>query len=78
MLENWIVIDDTTKKSYAFVIPNKDGLDSDFTKYQVTVAEVETISKTTFPVPDSKTIKNAVIVPDLKTIAADKKKQCKE
>lgn len=72
-----IVIDDVTKKSYAFLFPHKDGLESDFTKYQVTVADVEKISKTTFPVPDSKTVKNQTITADLKTIAADKKKQCK-
>ena len=73
-----IVIDDTTKKSYAFLFPHKDGLDSDFTKYQVTVADVEKASGITFPVPDNKTVKNSPIVADLKTLAADKKKQCKE
>jgi len=73
-----IVIDDVTKKSYAFMFPHKDGLSSDFTQYQVTVAEVEVASKITFPVPDSKTVKNPPLVADLKTIAADKKKQCKE
>jgi len=66
-----------TKKSYAFLFPHRDGLDSDFTKYQVTVAEVEVASKIVFPVPDSKTIKNPVPVTDLKTLADDKKKQCK-
>jgi DNA/RNA endonuclease G (NUC1) len=72
------VTDNTTKKTYAFLFPHRDGLDSDFTKYQVTVAEVEKASGTTFPVPDSKTSKNPVPEADLKTIAADKKKQCKE
>jgi len=73
-----IVTDNTTKKTYAFLFPHKDGLDSDFTKYQVTVADVEKASGITFPVPDSKTSKNPVPAADLKTIAADKKKQCKE
>jgi endonuclease G len=72
-----IVIDDTTKKSFAFLFPHRDGLDSDFTKYQVTVADVEKASGITFPVPDSKTTKNQVPVTDLKTLANDKKKQCK-
>lgn len=72
-----IVIDDTTKKSYAFLFPHKDGLDSDFTKYQVTVADIEKTSGITFPVPDSKTVKNSPLAVDLKTIADDKKKQCK-
>ena len=72
-----IVIDDTTKKSFAFLFPHKDGLDSDFTKYQVTVADVEKASGIKFLVPDTKTIKNQVPVTDLKTIANDKKKQCK-
>jgi endonuclease G len=73
-----IVIDDTTKKSYAFLFPNKVGIDSDFTKFQVTVSDVEKASGTTFPVPDAKNIKNPVIVADLATLAADKKKQCKQ
>jgi endonuclease G len=73
-----ILIDNTTKKSYAFLFPHKDGLDSDFTKYQVTVADIEKTSGITFPVPDAKNVKNPTIVADLKTIAADKKKQCKE
>jgi endonuclease G len=73
-----ILTDNTTKKTYAFLFPHKDGLDSDFTKYQVTVADVEKASGITFPVPDSKTAKNPVPAADLKTIAADKKKQCKE
>jgi len=73
-----IVIDNTTKRSYAFLMNNKDGLDSDFTKYQVTVADIEKATGTTFPVPDSKTIKNPLLPVDLKTLAEDKKKQCKE
>jgi len=72
-----IVIDDVTKKSYAFIIPNKEGIDADFTKYQVTVSAVEKASGITFPVPDDKNVKNTVIPADLKTIAEDKKKQCK-
>jgi endonuclease G len=71
-----VVIDNTTKKSYAFFFPHKDGLDSDFTKYQVTVADLEKASGITFPVPDSKTTKNPPLTPDLKTLADDKKKQC--
>jgi len=73
-----IVIDDTSKKSYAFLMSNTSGLDSDFTKYQVTVADVEKVTGSTFPVPDSKTVKNPLLPVDLKTLADDKKKQCKE
>jgi len=73
-----IVVDDVSKKSYAFIMNNTPGLDSDFTKYQVTVSDVEKATGVTFPVPDSKTVKNPLIVADLKTLAADKKKQCKE
>ena len=72
-----IVIDDTTKKSYAFIIPNQLGIDPDFTKFQVTVSDVEKASGTTFPVPDLKTVKNLILPVDLNTLATDKKKQCK-
>ena len=72
-----IVIDDVTKKSYAFIIPNKEGIDADFAKFQVSVSAVEKASGITFPVPDDKNAKNALVPVDLKTIADDKKKQCK-
>ena len=73
-----ILIDNTTKKSYAFLFPHKDGLSPDYSIYQVTVADVEKASGHTFPVPDAKTVKNTLVPVDLKTIAADKKKICKE
>lgn len=73
-----IVTDDTTKQSYAFLFPHKDGLDSNYTKYQVTIADVEKASGITFSIPDAKTVKNEVPDTDLKTLADDKKKQCKE
>jgi len=72
-----IVIDDTTKKSYAFLFPNQVGIDADFSKFQVTVADIEKATGSTFPVPDAKTVKNPILPIDLATLAADKKKQCK-
>jgi endonuclease G len=72
-----IVINDVTKKSYAFYFPHKDGLVSDFATYQVTVADIEKVTGLVFPVPDAKNIKNSVPATDLKTIADDKKKICK-
>jgi endonuclease G len=72
-----IVTDNVTKKSYAFLFPHKDGDDSDFTKYQVTVADVEKATGLTFSVPDAKNVKNPPITADLAKIAADKKAQCK-
>jgi hypothetical protein len=44
----------------------------------VTVADVEKASGITFSIPDAKTVKNKVPDTDLKTLADDKKKQCKE
>jgi endonuclease G len=73
-----IVIDNDTKKSYAFLFPHKDGLGSEYVLWQVTVADIEKASGLKFPVPDSKTVKNPLVPADLKTIAADKKKICKE
>lgn len=72
-----IVIDDVTKKSYAFLFPHKDGLSADFAPYQVTVADIEKATGETFPVPDSKTVKNPLVPVDLKSISAEKKNQCK-
>ena len=72
-----IVIDGTAKVSYAYLMPNKSDIDSDFNKYQVTVADVEKATGITFPVPDAKTSKVKPPVPDLKLYADDKKKVCK-
>ena len=72
-----ILIDNTSKKSIAFIMNNQNGIDSDFTKYQVTIADVEKASGYTFPVPDAKNVKNAILPVDLKGIADDKKNQCK-
>jgi endonuclease G len=72
-----IVIDDVTKKSYAFLFPHMNGTVSDFNQYQVTVADVEKATGLTFPVPDAKNLKNPPITADLGKIAADKKAQCK-
>ena len=73
-----ILIDNTSKKSYAFLFAHKDGLSPDYFPYQVTVADVEKASGYVFPVPDVKTVKNPLLAVDLKTIAADKKRICKE
>jgi endonuclease G len=73
-----ILIDNTTKKSYAFLFAHKDGLSPDYSPYQVTVADIEKASGYNFPIPDAKNVKNPLMAADLKTIAADKKKICKE
>jgi len=72
-----IIINNVTKKSYAFYFPHKDGLVSDFATYQVTVADIEKATGLLFPVPDAKNAKNTVPATDLKTIADDKKRICK-
>lgn len=72
-----ILVNNNTKQSLAFIMPNIPGTDQNFTLYQVTVADVEKASGYTFPVPDAKTAKNKVPPVDLKTITADKKNKCK-
>lgn len=72
-----IIIDNKTLHVYAYLMPNKNDVDSDYNKYQVTVEQVEKASGIVFPVPEDKTVKNKPLVPDLKTITDDKKKICK-
>jgi len=72
-----ILIDNNTKKSIAFMMPNQNGISPDFTKYQVTVADIEKASGYTFNVPDVKNVKNPIPPVDLKTVADDKKNQCR-
>jgi len=73
-----ILIDDTSKQSYAYLIPNKEGTDKDFGKYQVTVSEIEKVGGLTFPVPDKKDVKNKIEEPNLKKFSEEKKANCKE
>jgi len=73
-----ILIDNTTKTSYAFMMPHKDGLISNILHYQTTVNSIEILSGYKFPVPDTKTNKNQFPIILSKTYADDKKKQCKE
>lgn len=72
-----IVIDNKTLQSFAYLMPNKTDIDSDYNKYQVTVEQVEKATGIVFPVPDNKQAKNKPLVPDFKTITDDKKKVCK-
>jgi len=72
-----ILIDDTTKKSYAFIIKNSDGNDQDFSKYQTSVSKVEELTKLSFPVPDSKADVNKILPVDLKSYSDKKKSVCK-
>ena len=73
-----VVIDNDTKKSIAFIFPQREGLGSDVSAFQVTVADVEKAAGYSIPVPDMKTIKNPIPTSDFKKLTDDKKKQCKE
>ena len=58
-------------------MPHKNGLDSDFTKYQTTLFDIETVSGMIFPVPDDKMKINTVPTTDLRSYADKKKQICK-
>lgn len=72
-----IVTDNETKVSYAYIMPNKSDVKSDYDNYQTTVFEVERASGMLFNVPGDKDLKQAPPEPDLKTIMNDKKRICK-
>lgn len=69
-----ILVDNATKMSYSFLIPHKNGIDSDFTKHQTTIFDIETVSGISFPVSDDKMKVNTLPAIDLRSYA-DKKKQ---
>jgi endonuclease G len=74
-----IVIDDVTKQSLAFVMPNlTTNQGSDISPFQTTVAQIETATGVTFAVPDSKTVKNPIWAADTEKLSADKKATCKK
>jgi endonuclease G len=72
-----IVIDNNTKQSIAFIMPNLAGISADVPPFQVTVSDVEKITGLTFPVPDNKQVKNAIPAANFKKVTDDKKLVCK-
>ena len=71
-----IVIDDVTHKSYAFLFPHSANLGTDISSVQVTVADVERASGIVFPVPDNKTVKNALPQADFGGFTKAKQAAC--
>ena len=72
-----VVVDNNTKTSYAFLIPNREGLNTDIAPFQVSVADVEKATGYTIPVPDNKMLKNKLPATDLNAITVAKKAACK-
>lgn len=72
-----IIIDDVTKQSIAFVMPNlKTNQGDDIAPFQTTVSQIESATGVTFNVPGSKTVKNTIWPVDIDKLAADKKAAC--
>ena len=73
-----VVIDQSTKKSVAFIFPHKEGLDAtNLAPFQTTVAAVEKATGLVIPVPDDKNTKNALPPADLNAVTNAKKAACK-
>ena len=75
-----IVIDNTTGQVQAFLFPHREGQGTDLSVVLSTVAEIEKLSGTIFPLPPAadKNAKPAAVWPaDLKAVADAKKAQCK-
>ena len=68
-----IIIDDTIRVSLAFIFPHTNGLGRDVSTMQSTVANVESATGITFPVPDSKTVRNQLWSINLAPMTAAKK-----
>ena len=73
-----VVVDQTTRKSVAYLFPHKEGLDAtNLAPFQVTVADIEKATGLVIPVPDAKNIKNAFPAADLNAVTNAKKAACK-
>jgi DNA/RNA endonuclease G (NUC1) len=72
-----IIVDNNSKETLAFIFPHQEGLGSDLTKVQVTVAEVERVVGAPFSVPGDKNAKPALWPTFSKAMADEKKKICK-
>jgi endonuclease G len=72
-----IVVNNNTRQSLAFIMPNVAGISSDIRPFQTTVAQIEGATGLTFPVPDNKMMKNIIPVANFKKLTDDKKTICK-
>lgn len=72
-----IIIDNNTKETLAFIFPHQEGLGSDLTKVQVTVADIEKVIGAPFSVPSDKNVKVPLWPTFSKAMADEKKKVCK-
>ena len=72
-----VVVDNNTKMSYAYMIPNREGLSTNISAFQVNVASVEKATGLVIPVPDNKMMKNMLPNVDLNSVTVAKKAACK-
>ena len=72
-----VVVDNVTRISYAFIVPNREGLNTDIAPFQVSVSDVERATGFVIPVPDNKLMKNKLPATDLNAVTAAKKTACK-
>ena len=74
-----IVIDTQTKEVFAFLFPQAENQGNDLSKVQVTVADIETATGLSIPLPlgTNKLTKSALWATDFKSIAENKKAVCK-
>ena len=71
-----IVIDNTTKKSMAWIFPHKENLGTDLTAYQVTISDVEKSTGIQFSVPDDKSSHNQMLPISIAQFTKAKAAQC--
>jgi endonuclease G len=72
-----VIVDNNTKKSYAYLIPNREGLATNITPFQVTVMDIEKATGLVIPVPDNKMMKNVLPAVELNAVTVAKKAACK-
>lgn len=71
-----IVVDTQTKETLAFIFPHKGAPDANLVPFLTSVSAVEKATGITFPVPSDKSKVGNLWQTDLKSVAAEKKKEC--
>jgi endonuclease G len=72
-----IAINNNTRQSLAFLMPNVAGVNSDYVPFQTTISQIEQITGLTFPSPDNKMMRNPIPPANFKKLTEDKKLICR-
>lgn len=72
-----IIVNDASRETVAFMFPNEDKVPTKIDQFATSVADIEAASGIKFPTPGDKTAINLAWPADIKSLAQDKRSECR-